>query len=117
MRHSICSISFLFLLLMISCCVSSSSQQPSAPGPEIIRFSKNYKKGTTTSLMMRRNNKIRSSSKNDFDDSTRTRRTFSAMLPKGFVPPSGSSPCHNQYPNSVTFFCDLISTRQTSPRP
>ncbi|KAG2238907.1 hypothetical protein Bca52824_089767 [Brassica carinata] len=34
--------------------------------------------------------------------------TFSAMLPKGFVPPSGSSPCHNQNPNSATtLFCDL----------
>ncbi|KAL6567303.1 hypothetical protein OROGR_000971 [Orobanche gracilis] len=32
-------------------------------------------------------------------------RRFSAMLPKGYVPPSGSSPCHNLYPNSVTFFC------------
>ncbi|KAM7524989.1 hypothetical protein LguiA_014891 [Lonicera macranthoides] len=34
-------------------------------------------------------------------------RAFSAMLPKGFVPPSGSSPCHNDHPNSVTFFCEL----------
>ncbi|KAK4440163.1 hypothetical protein Salat_0351200 [Sesamum alatum] len=34
-------------------------------------------------------------------------RRFSAMLPKGYVPPSGSSPCHNVYPSSVTFFCDL----------
>ncbi|CAH8306395.1 unnamed protein product [Eruca vesicaria subsp. sativa] len=34
--------------------------------------------------------------------------TFSVMLPKGFVPPSGSSPCHNQNPNSATtVFCDL----------
>lgn len=32
---------------------------------------------------------------------------FSVMLPKGFVPPSGSSPCHNGNPNSVVFFCDL----------
>ncbi|KAB2637197.1 hypothetical protein D8674_027731 [Pyrus ussuriensis x Pyrus communis] len=35
---------------------------------------------------------------------------FSVMLPKGFVPPSGSSPCHNAYPNSVAFFCDLAPT-------
>ncbi|KAI3456012.1 hypothetical protein Pfo_012675 [Paulownia fortunei] len=34
-------------------------------------------------------------------------RRFSAMLPKGYVPPSGSSRCHNVYRNSVTFFCDL----------
>ncbi|XP_021834213.1 uncharacterized protein LOC110774003 [Prunus avium] len=37
-------------------------------------------------------------------------RPFSVMLPKGFVPPSGSSPCHNGYPNSVVFFCDLAPT-------
>ncbi|XP_070049489.1 uncharacterized protein [Nicotiana tomentosiformis] len=38
-------------------------------------------------------------------------RSFSAMLPKGFVPPSGNSPCHNTYPNSVTFFCDLSTPK------
>ncbi|KAL2473754.1 hypothetical protein Fot_49530 [Forsythia ovata] len=39
-------------------------------------------------------------------------KPFLVMLPKGFVPPSGSSPCHNMYPNSVTFFCDLSTERQ-----
>ncbi|XP_034698777.1 uncharacterized protein LOC117924287 [Vitis riparia] len=38
-------------------------------------------------------------------------RPFSAMLPKGFVPPSGSSPCHNDYPNSIAFYCDLSSQK------
>ncbi|PIN04679.1 hypothetical protein CDL12_22787 [Handroanthus impetiginosus] len=42
-------------------------------------------------------------------------RTFSAMLPKGYVPPSGSSPCHNLYPNSVTFFCDLPAQVREKP--
>lgn len=37
-------------------------------------------------------------------------RPFSVMLPKGFVPPSGSSPCHNDQPNSVSFHCYLTST-------
>ncbi|KAM1883418.1 hypothetical protein ACFX13_004787 [Malus domestica] len=37
-------------------------------------------------------------------------RPFSVMLPKGFIPPSGSSPCQNAYPNSVAFFCDLAPT-------
>lgn len=32
---------------------------------------------------------------------------FSVMLPKGFVPPSGSSPCHNMKPDLVAFYCDL----------
>ncbi|KAK4399353.1 hypothetical protein Sango_1410800 [Sesamum angolense] len=42
-------------------------------------------------------------------------RRFSAMLPKGYVPPSGSSPCHNVYPNSVTFFCDLSDHQIRQP--
>ncbi|KAL2502275.1 hypothetical protein Fot_36123 [Forsythia ovata] len=37
---------------------------------------------------------------------------FLVMLSKGFVPLSGSSQCHNMYPNSVTFFCDLSTERQ-----
>ncbi|KAI3466822.1 hypothetical protein Pfo_023485 [Paulownia fortunei] len=42
-------------------------------------------------------------------------RPFTAMLPKGYVPPSGSSPCHNVYPNSVTFFCGLSAERYPVP--
>lgn len=38
-------------------------------------------------------------------------RAFTTMLPKGFVPPSGSSPCHNDFPNSITFFCHLSSQK------
>ncbi|KAK4271831.1 hypothetical protein QN277_020464 [Acacia crassicarpa] len=34
-------------------------------------------------------------------------RSFSVMLPKGYVPPSRSSPCHNQYPTSMSFHCHL----------
>ncbi|KAH7658070.1 hypothetical protein IHE45_17G062600 [Dioscorea alata] len=30
---------------------------------------------------------------------------FSGMLPRGFVPPSGSSMCHNNVPESINFFC------------
>ncbi|KAJ8616660.1 hypothetical protein MRB53_036032 [Persea americana] len=32
-------------------------------------------------------------------------RPFEQMLPKGFVPPSGSSSCHNDFPNSIDFYC------------
>lgn len=41
-------------------------------------------------------------------------RPFSAMLPKGFVPPSGSSPCHNDQPNSLSssFHCHISTTAQ-----
>lgn len=34
---------------------------------------------------------------------------FAVMLPKGGVPPSGSSSCHNKDPDSVAVFCSLSS--------
>ncbi|KAL1222936.1 hypothetical protein V5N11_013407 [Cardamine amara subsp. amara] len=34
--------------------------------------------------------------------------TFSVMLPKGFVPPSGSARCHNQNPNSANTFSVML---------
>ncbi|GMH01489.1 hypothetical protein Nepgr_003328 [Nepenthes gracilis] len=53
--------------------------------------------------------RTRSEAKNNGLDA----RTFSVMLPKGFIPPSGSSPCHNDYPTSVFFYCDdHFSTRK-----
>ncbi|KAK6284076.1 hypothetical protein QQP08_019727 [Theobroma cacao] len=39
-------------------------------------------------------------------------RPFSVMLPKGSVPPSGSSPCHNDKPDSsVVLFCGLSAAK------
>ncbi|KAI4295429.1 hypothetical protein L6164_035488 [Bauhinia variegata] len=38
-------------------------------------------------------------------------RPFSVMLPKGFIPPSGSSPCHNMHPISLSFHCHLSATK------
>ncbi|KAK2642828.1 hypothetical protein Ddye_024591 [Dipteronia dyeriana] len=38
-------------------------------------------------------------------------KPFSVMLPKGFVPPSGSSPCHNTNPESVAFYCALSTPK------
>ncbi|KAI3495426.1 hypothetical protein L1887_37766 [Cichorium endivia] len=38
-------------------------------------------------------------------------KVFSVMLPKGNVPPSGSSSCHNDYPNSVASLCALSSRK------
>ncbi|KAM3361811.1 hypothetical protein P3S68_016665 [Capsicum galapagoense] len=64
---------------------------------------KTKKKMKTRTLNLK--NRERSSS-----DNWSSKRTYSAMLPKGFVPPSGSSPCHNTYPNSVAFFCQLSTT-------
>ncbi|GMI82233.1 hypothetical protein like AT4G18335 [Hibiscus trionum] len=40
-------------------------------------------------------------------------RPFTVMLPKGFVPPSGSSPCHNDKPDSSVaqdLICGLSGT-------
>lgn len=42
---------------------------------------------------------------------------FAAMLPKGTVPPSGSSTCHNEKPNSVKVFCSLSSTVSSESAP
>ncbi|GKU92562.1 hypothetical protein SLEP1_g6273 [Rubroshorea leprosula] len=45
-------------------------------------------------------------------DDSRSTRPFTVMLPKGFVPPSGSSPCHNENPNSaVTSYCELSNSK------
>ncbi|KAL3739552.1 hypothetical protein ACJRO7_020893 [Eucalyptus globulus] len=45
-------------------------------------------------------------------------RPFSVMLPKGFVPPSGSSPCHNDDPvASVAVYCSLSTTKSYRSRP
>ncbi|WCJ27388.1 hypothetical protein M5689_009135 [Euphorbia peplus] len=39
-------------------------------------------------------------------------RPFFAMLPKGRVPPSGSSNCHNEFPNSKnTLYCALSTQK------
>ncbi|KAG9448022.1 hypothetical protein H6P81_014150 [Aristolochia fimbriata] len=42
-------------------------------------------------------------------------RPFSAMLPKGYVPPSGSSSCHNSFPNSINFYCEESTSSTTNP--
>lgn len=60
--------------------------------------------------MMRHRKKIVSKNMHQSRDSQR----FSVMLPKGYVPPSGSSPCHNDQPNTVSssFHCHLSTTAQ-----
>ncbi|XVE88374.1 hypothetical protein DITRI_Ditri19aG0064700 [Diplodiscus trichospermus] len=53
--------------------------------------------------------KRRKINKNNFKASS----PFSVMLPKGFVPPSGSSPCHNDKPDSSVanvLICGLSGT-------
>ncbi|KAK8551410.1 hypothetical protein V6N13_119877 [Hibiscus sabdariffa] len=46
-------------------------------------------------------------------DSNFKTRPFTVMLPKGFVPPSSSSPCHNDKPDSAVaqdLICGLSGT-------
>ncbi|XP_019189272.1 PREDICTED: uncharacterized protein LOC109183671 [Ipomoea nil] len=130
--------SFLFLLLLcivVSFASSSSSSSSSVPQEAhsllhytnhsdnilIPRFpnqaengaaSRFFKKAKKRRLTMKK----KRTSKYYYPSSSSSRvaaaRAFSAMLPKGFVPPSGSSPCHNTYPNSVTFFCDLSNAKK-----
>ncbi|KAF3658629.1 putative agamous-like MADS-box protein AGL62-like [Capsicum annuum] len=68
---------------------------------------------TTTKMKTKKKMKTRTlnlKNRESSPDNWSSKRTYSAMLPKGFVPPSGSSPCHNTYPNSVAFFCQLSTT-------
>ncbi|KAK2393916.1 hypothetical protein QL285_055812 [Trifolium repens] len=61
--------------------------------------------------MMKKQSKQRTHRKKIAKNMMKSPKPFSVMLPKGFVPPSGSSPCHNDQPNSVnSFHCYLAST-------
>ncbi|WVY94708.1 hypothetical protein V8G54_033796 [Vigna mungo] len=127
----------LFILFLLSYTVSSSSSSTLAeiqhpnPSPTITppqHYQMFYLKNTpyTTPFtkqerlkkrrtrrnknMMRHRKKILSKNMHQSRDSQR----FSVMLPKGYVPPSGSSPCHNDQPNTVSssFHCHLSTTAQ-----
>ncbi|KAL5097187.1 hypothetical protein RYX36_001514 [Vicia faba] len=70
---------------------------------------------TNKNMMMKKHRKHRKKkivkNKNMNMMKSPTPRPFSVMLPKGFVPPSGSSPCHNDQPNSMSFHCHLSSSQ------
>lgn len=117
---------FLLLLLFIMniFSVSSISPQPILPPPsaDLPRSLYSIKKPRQSLFndqeRLIKNNKDNKNGfrrKKGFKSKNFDTRTFSAMLPKGFVPPSGSSPCHNEYPSSITFFCHLSSTEKSSP--
>ncbi|CAL1403149.1 unnamed protein product [Linum trigynum] len=59
---------------------------------------------TSSSGMMKKTRMKMTSTSGKNDDVSRrgSARQFSVMLPKGFVPPSGSSPCHNAKPDEST---------------
>ncbi|KAH0717681.1 hypothetical protein KY285_013712 [Solanum tuberosum] len=116
---------FFFFFFYLSCTCSKEfqysknlgSEAPSSPHDH--EMIKNEEGGglmtTNTKKMKTRTLKLKSGGKSSSDNWNR-KRTYTAMLPKGYVPPSGSSPCHNTYPNSVTFFCHF-STRPNNKLP
>ncbi|KAF8021090.1 hypothetical protein BT93_G1499 [Corymbia citriodora subsp. variegata] len=76
------------------------------------------KNGLPPSLLDRGYYKKRKAMKRKLPTNDLRTRPFSVMLPKGFIPPSGSSPCHNDDPNdSVTVYCSLSTTKSYRTRP
>ncbi|KAE8659628.1 Alpha-mannosidase 3 isoform 1 [Hibiscus syriacus] len=60
----------------------------------------------------KRKRKLTKRRKINMDSNFKT-RPFTVMLPKGFVPPSGSSPCHNDKPDTAVsqdLICGLSGT-------
>ncbi|KAG2689019.1 hypothetical protein I3843_09G119600 [Carya illinoinensis] len=119
LKYLICTVLFLFLLLGTSgfpSPVSSREIQPKVLPHEVPadQYQEFYVKNTDTFAMNGEQDlrkKRRSSKKNIWRKKIKkekTSRPFAVMLPKGFVPPSGSSPCSNKYPHSAraTFHCD-----------
>ncbi|PIN20279.1 hypothetical protein CDL12_07042 [Handroanthus impetiginosus] len=105
---------FLFILLSViisfACPTPSLDQNLKTPS-ELIHTSQMKKtpvflNGNGKGLYRRSSRMKRKKTKN-----LSNTRPFYAMLPKGYVPPSGSSPCHNAYPNSVAFFCGFSGQR------
>ncbi|GAA0150970.1 hypothetical protein LIER_09790 [Lithospermum erythrorhizon] len=112
----ICSVLVFSLIISFVCALPSQEVQPSNAEKVLSQHHQVYNikkmmplkiKNERGMMMVRMKQK-----RKKLDKNFETRRVFSAMLPKGYVPPSGSSPCHNVYPNSVTFFCDLYKTDQ-----
>ncbi|XP_058092644.1 uncharacterized protein LOC131239104 [Magnolia sinica] len=108
---------FFFLVLLISSLPSPAMSHQiranaNAPSHLSRRFQVYKIKNTTPYLLdedLNKNSNRRKRRKKKKIKPFET-RTFSAMLPKGFVPPSGSSPCHNDMPDSINFYCDYSTT-------
>ncbi|KAG6779375.1 hypothetical protein POTOM_015755 [Populus tomentosa] len=111
----------LFLLISIVAFSSASSChiviQPSSPAKELTQYQVFYIKNTNPFILDKEPSKNRKEKRKMLMMKRRKEmiknfktRSLSAMLPKGSVPPSGSSPCHNQKPNSkVTLSLKLSS--------
>lgn len=122
-RNVVFFLIFLTLLLISSSFKMISSAAPPPPPPTrefknkktssiFLTYNKHHKRRQV--LFANKNKKRSETMKNnrnkdevDRDDD----RVFSVMFPKGIVPPSGSSSCHNDYPNSVASLCALSSRK------
>ncbi|XP_059436461.1 uncharacterized protein LOC132169445 [Corylus avellana] len=128
LNNFLAAILFLFLLIITPTSPSPSSPheiQPKAPPAAIhgppAEFRVFHHKNTNTffldkeeELMSKKKRMISRRKipkrKKMKKNRIKAARPFSVMLPKGFVPPSGSSPCHNEYPTSVSY-CELSTTK------
>ena len=120
LKSFFCALLFLSLLLVSFLPSSSSSSssheiQPKALSNVPAKYRMFYLENTETFFLNKQelSNKKRSNKKKMRRKKIKNSGTgpFSAMLPKGFVPPSGSSRCHNAYPESETLHCTLSNTK------
>nr|KYP38751.1 hypothetical protein KK1_039976 [Cajanus cajan] len=114
----------LFILFLFSYTTSSTQeiqpQNPSSSTPPTHHYQVFYLKNTHSSStsftkqerFKKRRIKRNKNHRKKMVKNMQQSRSFSAMLPKGFVPPSGSSPCHNDQPNSLSSFHCHLSTTQ-----
>ncbi|XP_038701208.1 uncharacterized protein LOC119998022 [Tripterygium wilfordii] len=111
---------FLFLLVKSSSVLNHESIQPKIDDPkEASHYRVLYMKKTKPFFLdkqeVNKRRKRRLKNKKMMKE-FKTSSGVSAMLPKGFVPPSGSgTPCHNQKHNSDFTFCDLSTANNNKP--
>ncbi|XAR59335.1 hypothetical protein NMG60_11015133 [Bertholletia excelsa] len=113
-NHSLHLFIFLFLLVPLDSCsqlLPSSSKQVQivaiAPSTVPGQYQDLSVKSTTPLSLNEQHGKKKNMERRNMKREKFGARSFSAMLPKGYIPPSGSSPCHNGDPHSFTFYCDL----------
>lgn len=129
LNHFFAAFLFLFLLIITTFPSPSSPHddqiQPTKASPSInvpaaaAQFRVFNPKNSNTFFLNKQDlssKKIKRRSKKKMMRKKKTKNwktiPFSVMLPKGFVPPSGSSPCHNDYPSSTSVtYCDLSTTK------
>ncbi|KAF5736325.1 hypothetical protein HS088_TW14G00465 [Tripterygium wilfordii] len=110
-----------FLFLLIKSCSASSVLNNESIQPKMddrVLHMKKSKPFFLDKQEVKKRMKMRLKSKRDRNTMKEFKTsTISAMLPKGFVPPSGSgTPCHNRKPNSAfTFYCDLSTANNKKP--